>query len=164
MIAVPVGSEVKFYDRISWKCVFSLVDEHHAEVSCWYTPSLYYSGLCKTASTCIDRYTLYLLVCSSLVSSSQVGDDTVSQTSQIHSLTLQAVNAVIWSPCGQYLASGGADGAVCLWDVHSRKVYSRMKNEDRVGITALEWNPRGRDEAEQQVPTYLQWVRNLQCY
>ncbi len=58
---------------------------------------------------------------------------------------------VSWSPCGQYLASGGADGAVCLWDVHSRKVYSRMKNEDGIGITALEWDPRGRDVAGQQV-------------
>ena len=50
---------------------------------------------------------------------------------------------VSWSPCGGYLASGSADGAVCLWDMTDHKAYSRLRNENGVGISALEWDPRG---------------------
>ena len=66
---------------------------------------------------------------------------------------------VSWSPCASHLASGGVDGAVCLWDVHTRKVYSKLKNENKIGITSLEWDPRGRstDNGEQvyNVNTYM---------
>ena len=34
LLAVPVGSEVKVYERSSWKCVFTLSDTaYHTEVS-----------------------------------------------------------------------------------------------------------------------------------
>ena len=32
-LAIPVGSEVKMYDRTSWKCVSTFTDDHHKEVS-----------------------------------------------------------------------------------------------------------------------------------
>ena len=62
---------------------------------------------------------------------------------QCSTCTFQPVNVVSWSPCGAYLASGGTDGAVCLWDVNSRLVYSKLKNEISIGITSMEWDPRG---------------------
>ena len=33
MLAVPVGKEVRLYDRQSWKATHSLSDDHHKEVS-----------------------------------------------------------------------------------------------------------------------------------
>lgn len=33
LVAIPVSKEVKLYDRMSWKCLFSLVDAHHKEVT-----------------------------------------------------------------------------------------------------------------------------------
>ena len=52
---------------------------------------------------------------------------------------------VCWSPCCKYLASGAVDGAVVLWHLSgSRKPYKRCTNENGIGITSLEWDPRGR--------------------
>ena len=52
---------------------------------------------------------------------------------------------VCWSPCGKYLASGAADGAVVLWTITgNRSPYRKCTNENGIGITSLEWDPRGR--------------------
>ena len=58
---------------------------------------------------------------------------------------LQAINVVSWSPCSKLLASGAVDGAVVLWNmIRSRSAYKRCTNESEIGITSLEWDPRGR--------------------
>ena len=57
---------------------------------------------------------------------------------------LQPINVVSWSPCGKLLASGAVDGAVVLWNVtRNRSAYKRCTNESEIGITSLEWDPRG---------------------
>ena len=57
----------------------------------------------------------------------------------------QVINVVCWSPCGKYLASGAVDGTVVLWNIiGNRNAYKRCTNENGMGITSLEWDPRGR--------------------
>lgn len=32
---------------------------------------------------------------------------------------------------------------MCLWDIHSQKAYGKYNNENGIGITSLEWDPKG---------------------
>ena len=43
------------------------------------------------------------------------------------------------------LASGAVNGTVVLWNITgSRNTYKRCTDENGMGITSLEWDPRGR--------------------
>ena len=49
-------------------------------------------------------------------------------------------------PYGKYLASGAMDSTMVLWIITgSRNAYKRCTNESGMGITSLEWDPRGHD-------------------
>ncbi len=135
MIAVPVGSEIKLYDRLSWKCMFSLDDNHHKEVSSRVHLDLHHPIISRRFENVYNLVYTMVHACTSFLSQ--------CYACWYYNCTFQPVNVVSWSPCGAYLASGGADGAVCLWDVNSRLAYSKMKNESSIGITSMEWDPRG---------------------
>ena len=65
---------------------------------------------------------------------------------QCHVLfVFQAINVVCWFPCGKYLTSGAVDGTVVLWNLTgNRNACKRCTNENGMGITSLEWDPRRR--------------------
>ena len=50
------------------------------------------------------------------------------------------VNAVAWSPNGIYLASGGDDRMVHVWDIRTNKLIGTYKNH-LASISALAWSP-----------------------
>jgi WD40 repeat protein/serine/threonine protein kinase/tetratricopeptide (TPR) repeat protein len=53
-----------------------------------------------------------------------------------------AVEAIAWSPKGDYVATGGKDGRLNLWDFESgRALRTLTENED--GFLALDWSPDG---------------------
>lgn len=68
----------------------------------------------------------------------------------------QSVNVVVWSPDGQFLASGGDDAIVRIWDIKTRQqigIYrehfsqsSQKQIEDR-GVNTLTWSPDGTEIA-----------------
>ena len=42
-------------------------------------------------------------------------------------ISSQNINVVAWSPCGQYIAAGGVDGRVTVWDAASQKAHQRSE-------------------------------------
>ena len=50
------------------------------------------------------------------------------------------VNAVAWSPNGAYLASGGDDRVIHVWDVRQNRLVGTYQNHTRP-ISALAWSP-----------------------
>ena len=42
-------------------------------------------------------------------------------------ISSQNINVVTWSPCGQYIAAGGVDGHVTVWDAGSQKAHQRSE-------------------------------------
>jgi WD40 repeat protein len=58
------------------------------------------------------------------------------------------VQATAWSPDGRYLATGGEDGAVWVWDVRAHRRVGGVANPESarfgVMVTAVAWSPDGR--------------------
>jgi len=52
------------------------------------------------------------------------------------------IRAMEFSPCGQRLATGGLDGAVILWDVHTCQAEQRMLAPSDC-VRALSWSADG---------------------
>lgn len=94
LLAVPVETGVKVYQRGTWDCINTLTDSAHKE----------------------------------------------------------AINVVRWSGCGQYLASGGVDGVVLVWEYSTLSVIGRYSNEKGIGITSLVWN-EDQEEVELESDT-----------
>ncbi len=65
---------------------------------------------------------------------------------EVHSLTWghsDTVNALCFSPDGRYLASGGSDGNLLIWDVQAGQLlFRRLFNSP---LTSLLWHPTAPD-------------------
>ncbi|HYH65108.1 MAG TPA: WD40 repeat domain-containing protein [Urbifossiella sp.] len=55
----------------------------------------------------------------------------------------RGVGAAAWSPDGKYLASGGGDGAVRVWDAATGKGTAAMAVSN-ISIPAVAWSPDGK--------------------
>src|SRR5262249_41752320 len=53
------------------------------------------------------------------------------------------VDAVAWSPNGQFIASGSWDGTVQVWDAYSGAQVTIHKGQHNV-VSALAWSPDGQ--------------------
>src|SRR5260370_154179 len=53
------------------------------------------------------------------------------------------VDAVSWSPDGQYIASGSWDGTVQVWSAHTGVLLTTYKGHNNV-VSALAWSPDGK--------------------
>jgi WD40 repeat protein len=53
------------------------------------------------------------------------------------------INQVAFSPGGQLLAAGGADGIVRIWDVNTARLIDRLPTWDSKPVTALTFSPTG---------------------
>lgn len=53
-----------------------------------------------------------------------------------------------YSKCGKYLAAGGENGEITVWDIDANKIISEEKNSDNEAqcITAIDWNPMNNGE------------------
>lgn len=49
-------------------------------------------------------------------------------------LSLQPVNVVAWSPCGQFLAAGSVGGSMAVWDVSSKLCVERYVGRALGGV------------------------------
>ncbi|XP_029904216.1 WD repeat and HMG-box DNA-binding protein 1 isoform X2 [Myripristis murdjan] len=58
-------------------------------------------------------------------------------------LVTQPINAVAWSPSGQFLAAGGVGGFLTVWDVDSKLCVERQKQEKGYTVCGLAWHPSG---------------------
>lgn len=56
-----------------------------------------------------------------------------------HCLSYTQICGLKWSPCGQQLASGGNDNALCIWDTNFRLVHK--VNAHQAAVKALAWCP-----------------------
>ncbi|XP_030644829.1 WD repeat and HMG-box DNA-binding protein 1 [Chanos chanos] len=55
----------------------------------------------------------------------------------------QAINVVIWSPCGRFLAAGTVGGYLAIWDVESKLCVERQKHEKGYTVCGMAWHPSG---------------------
>ena len=53
-----------------------------------------------------------------------------------------------WSPLGTYLASGGMDNLVIIWDMKTHKIHGKKLQGHRKWVTAVSWRPLHIDSSE----------------
>ncbi|XP_062863778.1 WD repeat and HMG-box DNA-binding protein 1 [Trichomycterus rosablanca] len=58
-------------------------------------------------------------------------------------LLTQAVNVVVWSPCGRFLAAGAVGGLLSVWDVEAKLCIERQKHEKGYTVCGMAWHPSG---------------------
>ncbi|XP_043118097.1 WD repeat and HMG-box DNA-binding protein 1 isoform X2 [Puntigrus tetrazona] len=58
-------------------------------------------------------------------------------------LITQAVNVVVWSPCGKFLAAGTVGGNLLIWDVVAKLCIERQKHEKGFTVCGMAWHPSG---------------------
>ncbi len=54
------------------------------------------------------------------------------------------ITCALFSPAGRYLASGGLDGKVCIWDVDDGQLLHRHTGNS--AVTAIAWIPSTENE------------------
>lgn len=52
--------------------------------------------------------------------------------------------AIVWSPDGRRIATGGLDASVHIWDLDTRKQVAKLGDVGRLDINGLAWSPDGR--------------------
>ncbi|XP_076151713.1 WD repeat and HMG-box DNA-binding protein 1 [Alosa pseudoharengus] len=55
----------------------------------------------------------------------------------------QAINVVVWSPCGRFLAAGTIGGYLTVWDVETKLCLERQKHEKGYTVCGMAWHPSG---------------------
>ncbi|KAL2076814.1 hypothetical protein ACEWY4_027590 [Coilia grayii] len=55
----------------------------------------------------------------------------------------QAINVVVWSPCGRFLAAGTIGGYLTIWDVGTKLCVERQKHEKGYTVCGMAWHPSG---------------------
>ncbi|XP_016887809.1 WD repeat and HMG-box DNA-binding protein 1 isoform X2 [Cynoglossus semilaevis] len=58
-------------------------------------------------------------------------------------LITKPINAVSWSPCGQFLAAGCVAGLLTVFDVTTKMCLERQKHEKGFSVCSLAWHPSG---------------------
>ncbi|KAL4237943.1 WD repeat and HMG-box DNA binding-domain containing protein 1 [Mactra antiquata] len=56
------------------------------------------------------------------------------------------ISVLCISTDGKYLAAGGSDGWICIFNLHSKKCIDRHRNEKGLSISSMAWNPKGNME------------------
>lgn len=53
-----------------------------------------------------------------------------------------------YSPCGSYIAAGGTNGEIVVWDIETNKLIREENNSDCDAqcIAAIDWNPTNNGE------------------
>lgn len=52
-----------------------------------------------------------------------------------------------YSPCGKYIAAGGPNGEISVWDIeNNRLIKEENKGSDAQSITSIQWNPLNNGE------------------
>ena len=70
--------------------------------------------------------------------------DTGASVSEPYLAHSGTVNALSWSPDGGTLASGGGDGAVCLWETNTGRYLRGFKGDPVLEYTGIAWSPDGK--------------------
>jgi len=58
-----------------------------------------------------------------------------------------SINAVDWHPDGQYIATGGSDGTLRVWDVQEMQQVHMLEFPEHVIIESVAWSPDGESLA-----------------
>ena len=48
-----------------------------------------------------------------------------------------------WAPDGNYVAAGGAEGSLFIWDIESGKLTKQLGSDSNATISGVAWNPNG---------------------
>ena len=84
--------------------------------------------------------------------------DTVRSVSEPYLAHSGTVNVLSWSPDGGTLASGGGDGAVCLWETNTGRYLRGFKGDPVLEYTGIAWSPDGKMLALGSADGVLLWT------